>query len=185
MQNDYRECVPGAEFPHSWSASIFVRCSRYSFWRSMTYTAISDLKHGQSKIGLSTQIKYVPRFWVAVFLIRHVILNRLMLRILVRNSFISIYDDLNSRVRENISCLKKKYQFSIGNPLYFMVFRFLCISASYKRHSAFRAIRTTRHARRTLPQSRSLFIIRNCPLLTALTDPKYHLRAVSCRLLDI
>jgi len=39
-------------------------------------------------------------------------------------------------------------------------------------HPARRLVRATRHALRC-----SLFIIRNCPLLTAPTDPKYHLRA--------
>lgn len=148
--------------------------------RNMTCTDISDSKHGRPEIGLSTRNKYFACFCFQFctffnskfsnfkdFGLKHLYQLTMILTLVLEMQ------------RENINFPV------IVNPLYFMVFRFLCFSEPYERHSAFRTIHTTRHARRSLPQSRSLFIIRNCPLLTALTDPKYHLRAVSCRLLDI
>lgn len=59
MQNDYHECI--LDFPnfHVHEAQYFCDALNIRFVRrNMTYTDISDSKHGRSKIGLSTRNRY-------------------------------------------------------------------------------------------------------------------------------
>jgi len=88
--------------------SIFVARSIFRFARrNMTYTDISDSKHDRSKIELSTRNKYFSLEESILFFLFYtfLILSFLMLEFQI---FLSIYDDLNSRIKN----LKRTYQFS-------------------------------------------------------------------------